>query len=294
MQQLMTFLDNIFAVIKGFGIADFVDIAIISFIIYKAFKIAKETRAEQLLKGIFLLLASYLFAEILNLKTLKFLLDNIITSGILALVVLFQPELRRILEKVGRSKVSNVFSINDKNTTSWQKAIPIIVESVDRLSKTNTGALIVLERNTKLGEQIATGVYMDADPSVELFGNIFFVNTPLHDGAVIMRDGKILAAACFLPKPLKEELIASHLGSRHRASIGISEVSDSITIVISEETGTVSIAENGQLHRGFGHDRLTKYLTEHLIADEKEEKKKRSFPPMKILKRGKTDENIND
>lgn len=291
MEQLITFLENILAVIKGFGLSDFIDIAIISFLVYKAFKIAKETRAEQLLKGIFLLLASYLFAGLFNLKTLKFLLDNIITSGILALVVLFQPELRRILEKVGRSKVSNVFSINDKNTTSWQKAIPIIVEAVDKLSKTNTGALIVLERNTKLGEQIATGVTMNADPSVELFGNIFFVNTPLHDGAVIMRNGKILAAACFLPKPLKEELIASHLGSRHRASIGISEVSDSITIVISEETGTVSIAENGQLHRGFGHDRLTKYLTERLIVDDKKEEKKKSFPPIKIKKGGNKNEN---
>lgn len=290
MQQFITFLENIFGVIKGFGVTDFIDITIISFIIYKAFKIAKETRAEQLLKGIFLLLASYLVAELLNLKTLKFLLDNIITSGILALVVLFQPELRRILEKVGRSKVSNVFSINEKNTNSWEYAIPIIVESVDRLSKTNTGALIILEKNTKLGEQIATGIQINAQPSVELFGNIFFVNTPLHDGAVIMRNGRILAAACFLPKPLKEELIASHLGSRHRAAIGISEVSDSITIVISEETGTVSIAENGQLHRGFGHDRLTKYLTEQLISDDKEEKKKKSFPPFKNLKGGNSHE----
>ena len=240
MQQILIFFSNIGTILSRIGIADVLDIALTSFIIYQAFKIARETRAEQLLKGIALLLIAYFAVQIFGMKTMNFLLGNIISSGLLVIVILFQPELRRVLERVGRSKVSNVFSLSERNTSSWEHAIPVIVEAVDRLSKSNTGALIVLEQKTKLGEQIATGVELDAVPSVELFGNIFFVNTPLHDGAVIMRDGKILAAACFLPKPLREELIASHLGSRHRASLGISEISDAITIVVSEETGTVS------------------------------------------------------
>lgn len=264
MQQILIFFSNIGTILSRIGIADVLDIALTSFIIYQAFKIARETRAEQLLKGIALLLIAYFAVQIFGMKTMNFLLGNIISSGLLVIVVLFQPELRRVLERVGRSKVSNVFSLSERNASSWEHAIPVIVEAVDRLSKSNTGALIVLEQKTKLGEQIATGVELDAVPSVELFGNIFFVNTPLHDGAVIMRDGKILAAACFLPKPLREELIASHLGSRHRASLGISEISDAITIVVSEETGTVSIAENGKLNRGFGRERLTQFLTERL------------------------------
>lgn len=274
MQQLFDVFAHIGGILVEIRIRDVFDIALVSFIVYKAFKIARETRAEQLLKGIALLLVAYFSAKIFDLKTMKFLLGTVMSNGILAIVILFQPELRRTLEKVGRSKVSNVFSIADKSPTGqWNTAIPIVVEAVDRLSRTQTGALIVLEQKTKLGEQIATGVEMNAVPSVELFGNIFFVNTPLHDGAVIMRDGKILAAACFLPKPQKEELIASHLGSRHRASIGISEVSDALTIVVSEETGTVSIAENGELSRGFSRDRLTEFLTKRLAPDPHEDRK---------------------
>jgi len=193
------------------------------------------------------------------------------TSGLVVVVILFQPEIRRLLERMGRTKMP--FAASESSNNGWDKAIPPIVDAVDNLAKTTTGALIVLEQQTRLSEQIDTGVWMDAVPSTELFGNIFFVNTPLHDGAVIMRNGKILAAACFLPKPQKEEYIASHLGSRHRAAIGMSEVSDAIIIVVSEETGTVSIAENGALNRGFSKDRLTEYLKSKLIHDEQNEKK---------------------
>lgn len=274
MQTLQNIFMALWNVLISIRINDVIDIIVMSYIIYKAFQFARETRAEQLLKGIFLLAIAYFAARIFTMKSLTFLLENIIASGMLCIVILFQPELRRILEKVGRTKVvSNVFSPGNKNSSEWEKVIPIIVESVTRLSKDLTGALIVIERKTKLGEQIATGVELNAVPSVELFGNIFFVNTPLHDGAVIMRDGKILAAACFLPKPQKEEFIASHLGSRHRASIGMSEVSDAITIIVSEETGTVSIAENGELQRGFTKERLTEYLTERLVPKTDEEHK---------------------
>jgi diadenylate cyclase len=279
MQLLENFWNALYSVIKGFGIFDLLDIIIISYIVYKAFKIVRETRAEQLLKGILLLCVAYLAANLLQLKTVEFLLTNVFQIGILALIVLFQPELRRVLERVGRTKVSHVFGSDsaDKNAGEWSRVIPVIVEAVQRLSKSTTGALIVIERQTRLGEQIATGVELNAKPSVELFGNIFFVNTPLHDGAVIMRDGRILAAACFLPKPQKEELIATHLGSRHRAAIGISEVSDSITIVVSEETGTVSIAEDGKLQRGFTSERLANYLRDKLVPQVDKDSKKRPF-----------------
>ncbi len=280
---------SLWSIIKTIRIQDIIDILLISFIVYKTFQFAKETRAEQLLKGIILLLLAYFVVKISNMKTMTFLLENIIQSGILALVILFQPELRRALERVGRTKVTSVFTntASEKHLSDWERAIPIIVNSVAKLSQSKTGALIVLEQETKLGEQIATGVYLDAQPSEELFGNIFFVNTPLHDGAVIMRDGKILAAACFLPKPQKEELIETKLGSRHRASLGISEVSDSITIVVSEETGTVSIAENGHLMRGFSSDRLTQFLRAKLIPQPSEEHKISSLKIKQHLKRGK-------
>ncbi len=276
-------LYSLMSVLRSADLRDIIDILIVSFFIYKAIKIAKETRAEQLLKGIVVLLVAYLLAQIIGLRSVKFLLGTIMTSGLVVVVILFQPELRRILERVGRAKMP--FASAETGSESWESAIPIIVEAVDNLAKTCTGALIVLEQQTHLGEQIATGVWMNAEPSVELFGNIFFVKTPLHDGAVIMRDGKILAGACFLPKPQKEELIATHLGSRHRAAIGMSEVSDAIIIVVSEETGTVSIAENGQLSRGFSHERLTEFLREKLLPEEPTERKS-SFVRANLFKGG--------
>ena len=279
MQYLQNFFNAVYSVIMGFTLFDLLDIALISYIVYKAFKIVRETRAEQLLKGILLFCLAFFAAKIFQLRTTSFLLDNLFQIGIIALIVLFQPELRRVLERVGRTKVTHVLGTDfaEKHAGEWERVIPVIVESVQRLSKTSTGALIVIERQTRLGEQIATGVELNARPSVELFGNIFFVNTPLHDGAVIMRNARILAAACFLPKPQKEELIATHLGSRHRAAIGISEVSDSITIVVSEETGTVSIAEDGELQRGFTSERLATYLREKLVPQVDKETRKHTF-----------------
>ena len=258
------------SVVKNFNpITDVLDILVISYIIYKGIQLVRETRAEQLLKGILLILALTLVAYLLDMKTLNFLMNNILQIGIFAIIVLFQPEIRRALERLGRAKMGNVFTAEStRHAGEWEPVIPIIVSAVDRLSKTVTGALIVIERQIKLGEQIATGVILNATPSVELFGNIFYNKTPLHDGAVIMRDGRILAAACFLPKPQKEELIATHFGSRHRAAIGMSEVSDAIVIVVSEETGTVSVVVDGKMERGFDSARLTRYLQENLTGSE--------------------------
>lgn len=275
MNILTNIFNTIFGVIKTFEVADFIDIVLVAFLIYKAIKIVRETRAEQLVKGILLLAIAYFVADMFGLTVISFLLRNVFQIGIIALVVLFQPELRRILEKVGRTKVADlsVFSAEnpEKKHGTWEKAINHLCEGVFKLSATKTGALIVIERQTKLGEQIDTGVPLNATITEELIGNIFFVNTPLHDGATIIRDGRILAAACFLPKPQKEDHIASYLGSRHRAAIGISEISDSITIVVSEETGIVSIAQDGQLTRNFTKESLNAFLHDTLIPKKENE-----------------------
>lgn len=283
MNVINDFFQNIYNQILAFRIQDLIDIILISYLIYKGTKLVRETRAEQLVKGILLLGISYFIAKVLLLKTMSFLLQNIFQIGIISLIVLFQPELRRALEKVGRTKVADlsVFSPDNpqKMAGIWEKAIERICNSTETLSSTKTGALIVIEQRTRLGEQIDTGVLINAVVTEELIGNIFFVNTPLHDGAMIVRDGRILAAACFLPKPQKEDHIASNLGARHRAAIGISEISDSITIVTSEETGTISIAMDGQLTRNFTNETLKAFLSERLIPkkDNEESEKKKPF-----------------
>lgn len=277
MNTISAFFDTIVGVVKDFNYHDFIDILLISFIIYKAIKLVRETRAEQLVKGILLLAFSYFISLLLELKTMTFLFENVFQIGIIALIILFQPELRRILEKVGRTHVSalNVFipDNTEKKFETWERSITRICDAVQELSMKKTGALIVMERTTKLGEQIVTGVELNANITVELLMNIFFVNTPLHDGAVIVRDGKILAAACFLPKPQKEELIETQLGSRHRAALGISEISDAITIVVSEETGTISISEEGRLTRNFSKEALRNLLMDKLVTSREIEEK---------------------
>lgn len=271
MNSLQMFWDSIYGAIRSFQISDFIDIVIISFIFYKAIKILRETRAEQLVKGILLLAVSYFLAVQLDLKTMTFFLERFFQIGIIALIILFQPELRRVLEKVGRTHVSvlGVFNAenNEKKNVVWEKSISRICKAVSELSKTKTGALIVVERSTKLGEQVDTGVVLNANITVELLLNVFYVKTPLHDGAAIVRDGRLLAAACFLPKPQKEELIETTLGSRHRAAIGISEISDAITIVVSEETGTISITVEGKLIRNFTEETLKEFLLDKIIVD---------------------------
>lgn len=253
---------------------DIVDIAVLAFLIYKGIIIVKEIRAGGLIKGIILIFAVYLIMTFVEMKVMAYLLKSVFDIGLLAVVVLFQPELRRFLEKMGHSKVSKlpVFSSltydnSDLLSQKWSVAIEAICDACEDLSSTTTGALIVIEQDTKLGEQIDTGTVINADPSKELFGNIFYPKTPLHDGAVIMRDGMVLAAACFLPKPQKEETINKALGSRHRAAIGMSENSDAVVIIVSEETGTISVAENGELTRGFTRDSLKKHLRARILPE---------------------------
>lgn len=253
---------------------DVIDIAVLTVLIYKGFTLVKETRAGGLIRGVVLIFIAYVIMNTVGMNAMAYILRNVFSAGLLALVVLFQPELRRSLEKMGHTKVSklSVFSSltadsDDVLAAKWNIAIEAICDACEDLSSTTTGALIVVEQDSKLGEQIDTGTILNADPSKELFGNIFYPKTPLHDGAVIMRDGMILAAACFLPKPQKEETINKALGSRHRAAIGMSENSDALIIVVSEETGTISVAENGDLTRGYTRDSLKKLLRTKLLPE---------------------------
>ena len=266
-------LQSLFNVIQSIGIVDVVDILLLTYIVYLALKLVRETRAGQLLKGIVLLVAVFFISDFVGLKAIRFLIVKVMSAGLVAVIVLFQPELRRALERFGQTTLHLsrlTIGTSEDVVQKWEKAIPAICESVAQLSATATGALIVIERGTKLGEQILNGTVMKAEPTVELFGNIFYPKTPLHDGAVIMREGIIWAAACFLPKPQKEELIDKHLGSRHRAAIGMSENSDALVIVVSEETGQISVAENGLLTRNYTKETLEALLRETLIPPEKE------------------------
>jgi len=253
---------------------DVLDIALLSFIIYKLIKIIRETRAGQLAKGIIFLLLAYFTCVIFKLRTIEFLLKVILNNGFIAILIMFQPEMRRTLERVGRTSVAKFAFITehpDDYVVKWEKAIDAICESVEELSASKTGALIVCERKTKLGSEISSGTVMNSLPSKELLGTIFFTKTPLHDGAVIMRDGIIVAAACFLPKPEHEEFISKKLGSRHRAAIGMSENSDAVTVVVSEETGNISVTCNGKIFRNFSPKSLRTFLTDLVINDKSED-----------------------
>lgn len=269
---ILSMPDKIWSVISTISIINIIDILILTYIIYHAIKLIRETRALQLVKGVGFMVVIYIIAAVTGLQAIRYLLKNLFQWGVLAVVILFQPELRRIIEKIGRTNISKLSFMPsaDSGTLNeiWSPAIESIAEAAANLSSTCTGALIICERKTRLGEQIDTGTILNCTPSAAIFGNIFYPNTPLHDGAVIMRDGKILAAGCFLPKPQKEELIAKQLGSRHRAAIGMSENSDSVVIVVSEETGTISVAENGELTRGYSKESLIKLLRERLIPQE--------------------------
>ncbi|MCH5325067.1 MAG: diadenylate cyclase CdaA [Eubacterium sp.] len=268
--------ENLLSVFRLMEPIDYIDILLLAWLIYKGIKIIRETRAMQLVKGILLIAVLFFLVNQFELKAMRVIIDTFLNVGIVAILIVFQPELRRVLEKLGHTKVKTIarnFEAAEAARIEAENCINAVCDACEQLSLTATGALIVFERETKLGEQIDTGTLLNATPSAEMFGNIFFPNTPLHDGAVIIRDSKIYAAGCFLPKPQKEELISKALGSRHRAAIGISEVSDAVTVVVSEETGTISVSENGNLTRFYNKDSLRKLLEEKILPEKVEPKK---------------------
>ena len=241
---MVEFFQNVFV---GFRLIDVLDIVIVAYLVYKILGFIQETRAQQLVRGLVVLGIVFFLSDFLKLYLLNWLLRNFVTMGFFALIVLFQPELRRGLEQLGRRNiVSGQFRSLDKENAI--EVVKEIVAAVDDFSATRTGALIVFERETMLNDIIETGTIVDARISVRLLGNLFYEGSPLHDGAVIIRGDRIHAASCVLPLTEKKN-IGRNLGTRHRAGLGVSEVSDALVIVVSEETGVISVAENGNFRR---------------------------------------------
>ncbi|PWM46622.1 MAG: TIGR00159 family protein [Clostridiales bacterium] len=251
---------------------DLLDIALIAVLIYFVIRFIRDTRAAQLLKGIILLVVLLQVTRWFNLTASAYILSQVLEFGVLAMLIVFQPELRSVLERVGRKGLNSISKLGADNETDEKlNAINELCDACANLSATKTGALIVIEKDTKLGDIAKTGIEIDASISKELVMNIFYPKAPLHDGAVIVRNFRVIAAGCFLP--LSTRSVASELGTRHRAAIGVSEVSDTLVIVVSEETGIISIATGGTLTRRITPEALKKQLENAFILQKGEKKK---------------------
>ena len=258
--------------LPSIGFTDILEIIIISVIVYQMLKWVQLTRAWTLFKGIIMLLLFALFAAIFQLNTISWLLSNSLSVGITAAIIIFQPELRRALEQLGRKKIfSNIFSFSageyeGRQSAFTEKTINEVVRASYEMGEVKTGALIVIEQNVALGEYVRTGISIDGLVTSQLLINIFEHNTPLHDGAVIIRGNRIVSATCYLP--LTDSMdIGKELGTRHRAAVGISEVSDSLTIIVSEETGAVSLAKDGRLYKHLQKEELVEKLQQLKVDD---------------------------
>jgi diadenylate cyclase len=271
---LFTVIKNNLSVIRWW---DGLDILLVSFLLYKLMQLIRESSAGQVLKGVLIFILVTQLVGIFQLNMLYYLLSQTMQIGILALVVLFQPELRRMLDSVGRSRLPSLFNgEKEGDTAETLRAIATIVDISDFMAKTKTGTLIVVERETKLGEYMKTGTILQAELSGELLKNIFFDRAPLHDGAVVIRGNKIAAAGCMLPLSTNKNL-SRELGMRHRAGVGISETTDAIAVIVSEETGSISIAVGGMLKRHLSLDTMRTLLTKELVRAEDTPKKKLSL-----------------
>jgi diadenylate cyclase len=271
------------------------DLAIVIFLVYCFFKIVKGSRAWQLIKGIALLIIATWVSGLLNLKILNWILTGIMNLGVIAIIVIFQPELRRALEQLGTNKLTQFFGIDKDVATKTKEDIYKVVIAAKELSRTKTGALIVFERDIKIQDIVASGIPLNAEVSPQLLVNIFEPKTPLHDGAVVISGNKIAAAACVLPLSDDKD-IAKELGTRHRAAIGISKESDSIVVVVSEETGKMSVAKDGTLIADVREDVLKKILISNIVTkrfaiEKKERKDKLKQIKEKIKKDKKQEEN---
>ena len=291
--------DNIVAYIKSLQANPFelvtliLDLAIVIFLLYCFLKIVRGSRAWQLIKGIALLIVATWVSGLLNLKILNWILTGIMNLGVIAIIVIFQPELRRALEQLGTNKLTKFFGIDKDLATRTKEDVYKVVIAATELAKTKTGALIVIERDIKIQDIVATGIPMNADVSPQLLVNIFQPKTPLHDGAVVISGNKIAAAACVLPLADDKD-IAKELGTRHRAAIGISKESDSIVVVVSEETGKISVAKDGTLIADVREDVLKKILISNIVtkrfAVEKKERKNKIKQIKEKIKKDKKEE----
>lgn len=248
------------------GIADLIDIVLVSYIVYKALKFMRDTRTVQLLKGVVIVIAVTQISYFARLNTMYYILSNFLQLGVIALLIVFQPELRRVLEHTGRTADGKWFSNHNESGAEVQQIIREISRAAQAMSNSRTGALIVIESKDNIDTLVSSGIKIGADVSGELLENIFVPDTPLHDGAVVIRNHKVALASCVLPLSKNPNIKTSH-GTRHRAGIGISEESDAVAVIVSEETGRISIAYRGTLTTGYNEDKLRTKLVELMSSD---------------------------
>lgn len=283
MQEISAFILN---TLKNISISSILDIVVVAYIFYKGYSLIKETRAEQLLKGIILMIILIPISYILKLEMLNFILNKTLTVGLLSAVIIFQPEIRRALEHIGRSAFEEIHNIQDAENRNI--TVNEIVSAVGNLADSKTGALLVVEQATRLGDILNSGTVLDANITSNLLENIFVVNTPLHDGATIIRKDRILASGCVLPLT-NNTTIDKKLGTRHRAAIGLSEISDAIVIIVSEETGVISLAINGRLTRNYDKEKLRMILLKMMQHNDKKKVKSAGEKVKAWIRRKKID-----
>ncbi len=277
---LTDFFEKIKRALLSFdGIIDLFDVFLVALVIYGVIALIRGTRAFQLAKGVFVLAVIYFIVSVLDMRASEFILTFIFSNLFMILVVIFAPEIRHALETMGRSSItiSNILNFKNRDDSELQEIIKNSINNVCRscadMSDKNIGALIVFEKDTLLGEIAKTGTTIDATVTTEIINNIFFPKAPMHDGATIIKDGRVVAAGCFLPLSTNTQL-SRELGTRHRAAVGMSEVSDAIIVVVSEETGAISIAERGVLKRNVSDGDLREVLMENFIKDDDKEQSK--------------------
>lgn len=281
MSTIYNLLDKITGALFSFNFtSDLLDILFVTIVIFELIKLIRGSRTFQVIKGIVLLFVVYAAIKLLNMEASEYLFTVLFQNGLLILVVLFAPELRKILESFGRQSIRDISFFNFKNGVDYEKNVTETVNSFCKaaadMSETKTGALVVFEKDSSLQEISNTGTLLDAKPSTELFNGIFFKNSALHDGAVVVRNARIYSAGCILPLTQNTSL-ASELGTRHRAAIGMSEQSDATVVVVSEETGGISVAKNGKLLRDITTGQLREVLLdEFIVKNDKEEKQKKN------------------
>ena len=294
MEKVLAFLESIGNYLLLIRVSDVLDIVIIAFLVYNLLRMVKSTRAENILKGVVAFLLVLWMVDILQLNTIAYIMKNLVQVGILAIIILFQPEIRQILEKVGSRNIKLLRVFNDpKQQSELETAIDQTVIACSEMSQSKTGVLIVFERDIHLDDMVRSGTTLDAAVSSELLKNIFFVKAPMHDGAVIIRHGRILGAGCMLPLS-KNVNLSRDLGMRHRAGIGMSEASDAVVAIVSEETGAISVAVGGMLKRHLKPETLSKLLRNELMPpeDEAEEKPRRTLAERLTFKRKGEDDDV--
>ena len=283
MEKILSVLENIKGYLPLIRLADLLDVAIVAYLVYKLLSLVKSTRAANILKGVAIFLAALWLSSKLNLRVVNYILSHMVEWGVLALIIVFQPEIRRILEQLGSKNIRLLRTLApEKELPELERAIDQTVLACTEMSRTRTGVLIVFERKILLDDVVRSGTTLDASVSSELLKNIFFVKAPMHDGAVIVRNGRIAAAGCMLP--LSDNVnLSRDLGMRHRAGIGMSENSDAVVVIVSEETGSISVAIGGMLKRHLQAETLSQLLHNELMPQQEETDKVR-FPLRELLR----------